>query len=228
MIEHANLVDQLKRVEHFKLLSIIDLKTIVLSGHVKGYDAGTTLFLEGDPCAGMHVLLSGKVDLCKTGPEGQVTILNSIHPVIMFNEVPVLDGGVNPVSAIAVEKSCVWYVSCERFHSIITHYPQLAIGLLKVMARRNRIMMSHYDDLSFRSITARIAKHLLDLSDNGNKPIDRLSNPISKIAACVVTVPEVVSRALKKISTQQLIEVDRKSIRVIDPIALQQLAEIPL
>ena len=96
------------------------------------------------------------------------------------------------------------------------------------MARRNRMMMSHYDDLSFRSITARIAKHLLDLSENGNKPIDRLSNPISNIAACVVTVPEVVSRALKKISTLKLIEVDRKSIRVIDPSGLQQLAEIPL
>ncbi len=228
MIEHANLVDQLKKVEHFKHLSLIDLRAIVLSGQVKVYDAGTTLFLEGDPCAGMYVLLTGKVDLCKTGPEGQVTILNSIHPVIMFNEVPALDNGVNPVSAIAVEKSCVWNVGFERFQSIIAQYPPLAIGLLKVMARRNRILMSHYDDLSFRSITARIAKHLLDLSDYGNKPIDRLSNPISNIAACVVTVPEVVSRALKKISTQKLIEVDRKSIRVVDPIGLQQLAEIPL
>jgi hypothetical protein len=44
----------------------------------------------------------------------------------------------------------------------------------------------------------------------------------------VVTVPEVVSRALKKISIQKLIEVDRKLIRVIDPIGLQLLAEIPL
>jgi CRP/FNR family cyclic AMP-dependent transcriptional regulator len=222
------LVDQLKKVEHFKHLSPSDLKTIVLSGHVKGYENGATLFLEGDPCAGMYVLLSGKVDLCKTGPEGQFTILNSIHPVIMFNEVPVLDGGVNPVSAIAHEKTYVWHVSCKRFHTIIAQHPQLAIGLLKVMARRNRMMMSHYDDLSFRSITARIAKHLLDLSDNGKKPIDRLSNPIKNMAACVVTVPEVVSRALKKISSQNIIEVDRKSIRVIDPIALQQLAEIPL
>ena len=93
MDELNQLVDQLKRVEHFKHISPIDLMAIVTSGQVKIYESGTTLFFEGDPCAGMYVLLKGKVDLCKTGPEGQVTILNSIRPVIMFNEVPVLDGG---------------------------------------------------------------------------------------------------------------------------------------
>jgi CRP-like cAMP-binding protein len=228
MDELTHLVDQLKQVEHFKRLSPVDLMTIVTSGQVKTYEPGTTLFFEGDPCAGMYVLLKGKVDLRKTGPEGQVTILNSIHPVIMFNEVPVLDGGANPVTAVAIEKTSIWHVGCERFQSIITQYPQLAIGLLKVMARRNRVMMAHYADLSFRSTTARIAKHLLVLSDNGKRTINRLSNPIKNMAACVVTAPEAVSRALKQISTQHLIEVDRKSIRIIDPAGLQQLAEISL
>lgn len=226
MDERNQLVDQLKQVEHFKHISPMDLMAIVTSGQVKTYETGTTLFYEGDACAGMYVLLKGKVDLCKTGPEGQVTIINSIRPVIMFNEVPVLDGGGNPVSAIAVEKSCVWYVGCDRFQSIITRYPQLAIGLLKVMARRNRVIMSHYTDLSFRSIYARIAKHILDLSNNGKEPINRLSNPLKIMAACVVAAPEAVSRSLKQLSTQNLIEVDRKSIRVIDPIGLQQVAEI--
>jgi CRP-like cAMP-binding protein len=228
MDELTHLVDQLKQVEHFKRLSPVDLMVIVTSGQAKMCEPGTTLFFEGDPCAGMYVLLKGKVDLLKTGPEGQVTILNTIRPVIMFNEVPVLDGGVNPVSAVAVEKSSVWHVSCERFQAIIKQYPQLAIGLLKVMARRNRVMMSHYADLSFRSTTARIAKHLLLLSENGNKTINRLSNPIKNMAACVVTAPEAVSRSLKQISTLHLIEVDRKTIRVIDPAGLQQLAEISL
>ncbi len=228
MDELTQLVNQLKQVDHFKHLSPIDLMAIVTSGHVKPCEYGTILFFEGDPCAGMYVLLKGKVDLRKTGPEGQMTILNTIRPVIMFNEVPVLDGGVNPVSAVAVEKSLVWYVSCEHFQAIITQYPHLAIGLLRVMARRNRVMMSHYADLSFRSTTARIAKHLLVLSDNGNKSINRLSNPIKNMAACVVTAPEAVSRSLKQISTQHLIEVDRKTIRVVDPAGLQQLAEISL
>jgi len=228
MDELTQLVSQLKQVEHFKHLSPLDLMTIVSSGQVKTCEPGTTLFFESDPCAGMYVLLKGKVDLRKTGPEGQVTILNTIRPVIMFNEVPVLDGGVNPVSAVAVEKSLVWHVKCDRFQAIIKQFPQLAIGLLKVMARRNRVLMSHYSDLSFRSTTARIAKHLLVLSDNGNKTINRLANPIKTMAACVVTAPEAVSRALKQISTRHLIEVDRKTIRVIDPAGLQQLAEIPL
>lgn len=228
MDEQSQLANQLKKVEYFKKLSLFDLKGIISAGQLRFYDADSTLFFEGDPCAGMYVLLKGKIELRKTGPEGQVTILNTIRPVIMFNEVAVLDGGVNPVSAVAVEKSSLWHVQCNRFLSIITQYPQLALGLLNVMARRNRILVSHYADLSFRSITARIAKHLLNLSDNGKMIVDRSSYPIKTLAAYVVTAPEAVSRALKQFSNQKLIEVNRKTIRIIDPVGLQLLADIPL
>lgn len=226
MNEITHLVEQLKRVEHFKRLSQEDLVAIVNSGQVRNYKSEQVLFMEGETCAGMHVLLTGEINLCKIGPEGQVSILNSIVPVMMFNEVPVLDGGVNPVTAIAKENSKVWFVNCDRFQWLITRFPQLAIGLLRVLAHRNRIMINNYGDLSFRSVTSRIAKYLLDHSDHGEKVIKRVDHPIKNIAARVVTTPEAVSRTLKMISNQNIIIVDRACIRILDRESLSFIAQI--
>ena len=228
MEEISHLVNQIRKVEHFKRLSVSDLAVIVTSGQVKHYKTGSTLFSEGDPCSGMYVLLSGKVDLYKSGPEGQISILNTLEPVIMFNEVPVLDGGDNPVSAVAAQDTNIWFVTCARFQILISRFPELATGLLRVMARRNRTMIAHYGDLSFRTVTARLAKHLLVLSENGALTIDRTLHPNTTVSSRVVTTPEAISRTLKMIESRKIIELDRKSIKIIDLTELQQLAQIDL
>jgi len=59
-------------------------------------------------------LLSGRVHLCKLGPNGQQQIMAVIEPVIMFNEITVLDGGPNPTMALAVEDCVTWNIGCGR------------------------------------------------------------------------------------------------------------------
>ncbi len=216
----------MRTVEHFKNLSAVDLMAIVTSGQVLEFKANSTLFCEGDPCAGMYVLLTGKIDLYKTGPEGQISIINSLSPVIMFNEVPVLDGGPNPISALAVEDSRVWFIRCDHFRKLLKQYPELATGLLRVLAMRNRVMIAHYCDLSFRSVPARVAKHLIELSKNGSVPVNRSTNSNKIIAAKVVTTPEAVSRTIKQISSRKLIEINRVTIHVLDVEGLQKIAQL--
>jgi len=226
--ELTSLAEQLRRVNHFKNLPLADLIQIVAAGQVRHFACGATLFTEGDPCSGMHVLLKGRVDLCKTGPEGQVYILNTIQPVIMFNEVAVLDGGSNPVSAVAIEDTLIWRVQCDRFQTLLERYSQIARGLLSVLAHRNRVMLAHYSDLSFRSVTARVAKRILALSQDGAVPVRRAEHSVVKLAAQVVTTPEAVSRALKMLGEQKALAVSRQTLVVLDVTRLQELAQIDI
>jgi CRP/FNR family transcriptional regulator len=82
MNELQRLAESLRTVQHFKHLPIADLTTIVSAGQVRRFQAGETMFYETQPCAGMHVLLSGLVHLYKTGPQGQENIIkmDSIPP----------------------------------------------------------------------------------------------------------------------------------------------------
>jgi len=219
-----DLIAQLQTVEHFRNLPDADIRAIINAGRVRRFAADETIFAESEPCAGMFVLLQGQVHLRKLGPQGQESILAIVEPVIMFNEVPVLDGGTNLATAIAVTDCLTWQIGCEAFQALLQRYPQIGLGLLRVLARRNRLLVAQYEDISFRSVQARAAKLLLDLSDSGRQPIDRRKHPNRQMAARIATVPEAFSRALNGFKQRGAITCIRSEIIVSDPEALASLA----
>jgi CRP-like cAMP-binding protein len=221
-----NLVDRLKTVKHFQNLSPADLKTIVSAGQVRQFGIGQTIFYEGDPCSGMFVLIRGKIHLCKYGPQGQVNIMSVIEPVIMFNEVAVVDGCSNPLTAIAAENCLLWQIGHAAFQELLEKIPLVGLSLLRVLATRNRQMLSRYEDLSFRSVISRTAKLILDISNGGHKPINRRICSIEEMARRIASVPEAISRSLNMIKSQGLIEVSRNEIAVLFPEKLAELAQL--
>ena len=226
MVNLADLVPRMSRLEHFKNLSSSELKTIIDIGQIHRFSAGDRIFLEGDPCSGLFVLLSGQVHLYKIGPQGQENIIAVIKPVIMFNEVAVLDGGENPVTAIPFKDSTIWKASSDHFNLILERYPKIALGLLPILAARNRWMISQYEDLSFLNVRARMAKLLLELSDFGSVSIDRREYSINDMAARVATVPEAVSRTLRYFREKDWVTSSRMEIIVIHPDELAGVAQL--
>ena len=223
MDDLKQLADSLRSVRHFKHLPPADLLTIVASGKVRRFASSEVIFSEGDPCAGMYVLISGHVHLFKTGPQGQLNILGEIDPVIMFNEVAVLDGGPNPFSAAALQPCLIWQIEYDVFQNLLTRYPQVGMGLLRVLAKRQRQMLAQYEDLSFRSVLARVAKLLIELSAPGQQPIDRHAYSINVMAAHIASVPEAISRSLNVLTAEGAIQTSRTQIIIL---SLDKLAEV--
>jgi len=225
-MDYQNLSDRLGSVSHFRKLPEADLKAIVNAGKMVRYPAGSTIFAEGEPSAGLYVLFEGQVNLSKLGLQGQECIMAVIRPVIMFNEVAVLDGGPNPVTAIAVQDSVLWRVPHDRFGLLMQRYPEVGTGLLRVLAARNRLLIAHYEDLLCRPIRARTAKVLLDLSTYAQRPISRRKHSNQELASRVATSPEAFSRSLKDLRESGVIECTRSHITVVSPERLAKLALI--
>lgn len=223
--QSETLVSLLRSVTHFRALPEADLERIIHAGQALRFPEGAMIFVEGQPCAGMFVLLSGCVHLRKLGPQGQESIIAVIEPVIMFNEVAVLDGGPNLATAVAVRDSMTWQIGCAPFQELLGRYPLIGLGLLRVLAARNRFLVSQLEDLSFRSVHARAAKLLLDLSSGGASPIDRRKHPNYEMAARIATVPEAFSRALNAFSRTGCITSTRTAIHVHCTEELAVLAE---
>jgi CRP/FNR family transcriptional regulator len=160
------------------------------------------------------------------GPQGQQNIVSVVRPVIMFNEVTVLDGGPNPLTAMALQDCRVWRISHEAFQDLLTRYPQIGLSLLRILAYRNRMMIAHYHDLSFLPVLGRVAKLLLELSQNGKVDIVRNQIPISQMASRISTVPEAVSRALKELREQDAIAMTRSTITITRRDILGNLAQV--
>lgn len=221
-----NLVESLGRVEHFKRFPEADRAEIVNAGQVRSFPAGSIIFREGAPAAGMFVLFEGHVHLCKVGPQGRQSIMAEIEPVIMFNEVTVLDRGPNLTTAIAVQDCVTWNISVESFQALLKRYPMVGLGLLRVLAMRTRNLLSQYEDLSFRSVLARTAKLLLDLSEHGKRPIDRKEFTNADMAAKISTVPEALSRSFQILRKNGDITCTRTTITVNQPQTLEKFAQV--
>ena len=226
MNDLKSMLKNLRTVKQFQSLSDENLREIISSGQVKNIEAGEFIFLQDESCAGMFVLIQGRVNLCKLGPQGQQNILATIKPVIMFNEVAVLDHGPNPVTAIATKKSIVWRIQCKNFQNLLKQLPEIGLSLLRVMAARNRRLIEHYEDLSYRNVDSRVAKLLLDMSDNGSKIIVRRDHSIEEMASLIATVAPVISRSINIFKLQGLISTSRTTIVIEKPKELAGIARI--
>jgi CRP/FNR family cyclic AMP-dependent transcriptional regulator len=150
----------------------------------------------------------------------------TLEPMAMFNEVPVLDAGLNPATAVTGADSIIWHSSLTHLSALLQRYPHIALGLLPILASRNRWLVSQYEDLSFRSVRARTAKLLLELSENGRVTIDRRQHPIHELATRTATVPEAISRSLGDLSRYGYIKCTRAVIRIDDRAELARLAQL--
>lgn len=226
-----NLAERLGNVSHFMKLPLADRLSIVLAGQMRLYSTDTVIFSEEEPCAGMFVLLKGHVHICKLGPQGQQNIIADIDPVIMFNEVALLDGGPNPYTAIATQNCFAWHISREAYQKLLQRYAQdqymeVALGLLGIMASRYRQLLDNYADLSFLTVPIRVAKLIYELSNQGQLPINRHETSINEMAAHIASVPEAISRSLNFLKCQGIIATTRTTINILKPDELARLAHV--
>lgn len=216
----------LQQVDQFRQLSLPELKSLLASGKIEQHPPETVLFHEDHPAAGLFLLVSGQVQLQKISMDGKISTLAVITPITLFNEVSALDGGINPATAVTSTASVVWRILPEQLQAAVLQHPPLGLWILHEMAKRNRHLVARFQDLSSRSVLARCAKLLYELSQQGQAPIDRRKNPNHQMASQIATVPEAFSRALRKLKEQGIIQVTEPVIRVVDVVKLAEIAQL--
>ncbi|MBN1103661.1 MAG: Crp/Fnr family transcriptional regulator [Deltaproteobacteria bacterium] len=191
-----------------------------------GFGKAEIIFSEGDEGAGFYVVTSGRVKIFKLSPEGKEQILHIFGAGEPFGEVPVFAGQHFPANAEAMEESRLFFFPRESFVGLIRRNPGLALNMLAVLSRRLRVFTSLIEDLSLKEVPGRLAAYLLYLSNKkrGSRELE-LTITKAQLASLLGTIPETLSRILGKMSGQGLIESDGRKIRILDPEALESLAQ---
>ncbi len=187
---------------------------------------GQTIFAEGDEGDGFYLLITGKVKIYKISPEGKEQILHIFGPGEPFGEVPVFAGERFPANAEAVEKSRLFFFPRKIFTGLIGRNPSLALNMLAILSKRLRRFTRLVDDLSLKEVPGRLAAYLLYLSEK-ERGSRHLRLPISKgqLASLLGTIPETLSRILKRMNALGLIETEGSRIKILDLEGLEGLVE---
>ena len=190
------------------------------------FHRGQIVFSEGDDGTGFYVVISGRVKIFKLSPEGKEQILHIFGPGDPFGEAAVFSGQHFPANAEAMESSRIFFFPRESFSDLIEDNPSLALNMLAILSKRLRRFANLIDDLSLKEVPGRLAAHLLYLSgqSEGSEQLE-LNITKTQLASLLGTIPETLSRIVGKMSKQGLIESDGRRIKILDHVALEELAE---
>lgn len=178
---------------------------------------------EGADSSALFFVAEGVVKLFKTSAEGKEQILSLMRPGKSFNDVPMFDRGPAPVNAQALGAVTLYGIQRDDLDIILKQYPEMALNVIKVLARRIRYLISLVEDLSFRSVISRVAKILLENLGESTSPAPRLTQ--RDMAAMAGTAREVVSRSLRYLEDEKFIEMRRHQIVIKNKKGLEELVE---
>ncbi|WP_137125836.1 Crp/Fnr family transcriptional regulator [Roseomonas sp. HF4] len=183
--------------------------------------AGTVLFRPGDPCRGFVLLRRGQARVDLIAEDG--------HALLLYR--------VEPGQACAITTSCLFAgeaysaegtaeTDCDGlllpaalFAALVEESPGFRRFVLAGFAARLGALMGRIEDLSFRSVDARLAAYLL-----GRAP-GVVAATQQGIAADIGTAREVVSRRLAAFAKAGLVRTERGAVAVLDAPGLMRIKD---
>src|ERR1044071_6931269 len=183
------------------------------------------LFWEGEPCAGIFLIVQGSVKIFKTSPGGREMMLALESAPSTVAELPLFDGGPYPASVRAVEPVVSLFINKTDFQQVCRQYPDVALKILAVVGRRLRHLVGVVEAMTFGSVTQRLARLVLDASKQAGADVFDLSVTHQELASRMGTVREVVSRNLARFRAESLLRIQGRQVEILDRAGLQQEAE---
>ncbi len=201
------------------------MQTLARESVRRDYEAGQLVILEGEPTSGLYVVQEGWLKVSKIALDGREQIIQLLGNGDVFNAIGVFTEALNPASVTALETTRLWAIGREMMLRLLDSNPLLARLIIKDLAGRVTHLISLVEDLSLRSVEARLARLLLEQSVEDKVHRKKWATQ-TEIASRLGTVPDVVSRTLRKMVEQGLIEISRSEIRILDRPGLEDVAVI--
>jgi len=189
----------------------------------RAYGGNQTVFFEGEPGVGLYVVESGWFKAVKISADGREQVIHFLGPGETFNALSVFTELPNQATVVAMESSVTWLIPRQAMLQMLDTHPSLARAMIQNLATRVRHLVALVEDLSLHTVEARLARMLLKSGSDGAVQRQRWATQ-SEMAARLGTVPDVVSRSLRKLAADGLIRVSRHEIQILDVDGLKEKA----
>ena len=215
----------LSEIALFAGLTEAEIQVLAQRAVERRFAADEILFWEGEPCAGVFLIVEGSVKIFRTSPGGRELMLAIETAPSTVAELPLFDGGPYPASVRAVEPVVSLFINKHDFQHVCRQYPDVALKVLAVVGRRLRHLVGLVESMTFGSVTQRLARLLLDTAKSvGTEKFD-LPVTQQELASRLGTVREVVSRNLARFRGAGLIRIQGHQVEIRNRAGLEQEAE---
>ncbi len=219
--------DMLRRVPLFAGMDQAQLSAVGQKVFQKSLDRREIVLLEGETADALYMVVSGVVKVFMSSPDGKEQILYLARPGDVLNEISLLDGSPSPLSAETLGQEVLQGLPRTELLALLRQHPDFAAKVIDLLTARLRSMLTLVADLSFRDVTARLARLLLEHAQRGSGaelPRDLLTQ--QDMAAMIGTAREMVGRSLKSLESLKAISMERHRIAIVNQSLLQKIASL--
>src|SRR6185503_1972769 len=108
----------LSEIALFAALSETEIQGLSQRAVERRFVPGEMLFWEGEPCAGIFLIVQGSVKIFRTSPGGREVMLAIESAPATVAELPLFDGGPYPASVRAVEPVGALFINKSDFQHV--------------------------------------------------------------------------------------------------------------
>lgn len=187
---------------------------------------GQVLFKEGDPGRTMYIIHSGKVRITK-GPEKRV--LATLGAGEFFGEMAILLQQPRGATAEIAEDAELLELDKKKFELMIVNNIEIAVRLIKKLARRLDSANSIIDMLMHADSKARVIVALSHVADRQGKALAdgsvEVAVGVRDLADSTGTQLEQAESVIARLERLNIVKVTQSSIVVIDQMRLGEFLE---
>lgn len=182
---------------------------------------GYLIYMQNTEATCFYYLKQGRVKSFIQSADGAERVLHIYHQGSLFGEASFFDEQPRVSSAVALAPCELIPIDRELVTLEFSKNPELALAMLKYLARTVRMLSDQVDDMAFRPATWRVARFLTTRSKNSAP----LAYTQDEIAASVSTSRVTVSRILNQFARDGLIENGYRNIEILNSEELEALCQ---
>lgn len=180
----------------------------------KKYRKGSYLFREDDPCDGIYMIRSGKVKLRTYDSEGREEIVGIFWAGEIIWEGIFIERSVYSYDAVCLGSTDCCKIPRSEIEALADD-PHIALRVIRLLSEKLRAANERVLLLTTEDPKARIAGFLMRQSKYAGS--DTVVMRLEEISASVHLRPETVSRKIKELEREGIVEkTGQSSIRIID------------
>lgn len=201
----------------FSGLSEAQHKRLLPTIRIREFSAGQTLFRQNDEASAFFLLHAGSVKLYRVSNDGHEKIMRLIEPGQSFAEgVMFMETPRYPVHAQGLAAGVLVAIDAAAYLAIMQASFAACRAVLSSMTER---IQSHWDEieaLSLQNSRYRVVHYLLSLAADEAMDAATIELPAAKtlIAAKLAVTPETLSRILRLLQDEALIEMQGQCLHI--------------
>lgn len=197
-----------------------ELEKLRLGRTVRRLKKKEPLYHEGDHCAYLYYVNSGRVKTFKTNHEGKEYVTDIHGAGEYLSYVSILKDSEHTESAVALENAEVTLINRQAFLDLIHKNRDVAARFINVLSKQVAEVEKGLLELAYNSVRKRVADALLTLDEKFNHDFIQISR--EDLAALVGTSRETGIRMLSEFKDEDAIELGNNRIKVLKPELLRR------